>query len=114
MVASPLRLDRLPLVKSIDRKNAAPPAVGVAKHRQLRDGLALGVDRLASALRVLAPLGDEAPAQWIKRDAPRFVVTWETSSSWLGTPFQSGGKLWTRLSRASSPSTMPSRKGPLL
>ena len=39
MVASPLRLDRLPLVKSIDRKNAAPLAIGVAKQRQLGDGL---------------------------------------------------------------------------
>ena len=42
MVAWPLRLDRLPLEKSIDRKDAAPPAIGVAKQRQLGDGLALG------------------------------------------------------------------------
>jgi hypothetical protein len=38
---------------------AAPSAINIAEHGQLVHGLTFGVDRLASAFRVLAPVGNE-------------------------------------------------------
>src|SRR5204862_5990983 len=47
-----LALDRLPLEEAVDRHDAAAPAVGIAKARQVPHGLAFGVDGLAAARRV--------------------------------------------------------------
>jgi hypothetical protein len=48
---------------AINRHDAAALAVGFVKSRQLPYRLALGVDRLAPTCWVLAPVGDQAPAQ---------------------------------------------------
>ena len=69
-----LAFDRLPLVKSVDRQDAVPPAVGFAEHRQLVDGLALGVDGLAPALGVFAPIRNEPPAQRVEGDLSRLMI----------------------------------------
>jgi hypothetical protein len=49
-----LSFDCFPLEEAVDRHDAAAPMIGVAEGRQLVHGLALGVDRLASAFGVLA------------------------------------------------------------
>jgi hypothetical protein len=69
-----LSLDRLPLVEAVDRQNAAAPAIRVPKHRQPVHRLAFGVDRLAPAFRILTPIGNEAPAEWVQRDLAGLVV----------------------------------------
>jgi hypothetical protein len=51
------------------------PGISIAEHRQPVHGFAFGVDRLALALWVLAPVGDEAPTQLIERNLPGFVIT---------------------------------------
>ena len=68
-----LALDRLPFEEQVDGHDAAPPAVGVAEHRQPGDGLALGVDgrRLGFSL---GPVRDEAPAQQVERALSGVVV----------------------------------------
>jgi hypothetical protein len=48
-----LAFDGFPFEKAIDRQDAVAPPIGVAKHLQLGDGLAFGVDRLTTAFRVL-------------------------------------------------------------
>jgi hypothetical protein len=58
--------DRLPFEETIDWEYATPPTIGVPKRRQPVNGLAFGVDRLASALGVLTPVRDETPAQRIE------------------------------------------------
>jgi hypothetical protein len=61
-----LALDRLPLEEAVDRDDTAPPAIRVAEARQIADGLALSVDRLAPAFRVAAPIGNKTPAQGLE------------------------------------------------
>src|SRR5215471_924661 len=63
-----LPLDRLPLEKAVHRHDAAPLAVGVSERREPVNGLALGVDWLAASGWVLAPIRNQAPAQWIERE----------------------------------------------
>jgi LDH2 family malate/lactate/ureidoglycolate dehydrogenase len=54
-------LRRAPLEEAVHRQDAAPARVSVAKSRQAPDRLRLCVDRFATALRVFAPVGNEAP-----------------------------------------------------
>lgn len=69
-----LALDRLPFKEVVDGYDATAVAVGVAERRQRPHGLGLGVDRLASALRVLGPIRDQPPAQSIKRDLAGIMI----------------------------------------
>ena len=69
-----LPLDGLPLEEAVHRHDAAPLAVGVPEGRQVAHGLALGVDRLAAARRVLAPIWDQAPAQRVQRHLAGLVI----------------------------------------
>src|SRR4029077_1708115 len=62
-----LALDRLPFEEAIDRQDAPPLAISLPKRRECPDGLAFSVHRLPSALGILAPVWNEAPAQWIER-----------------------------------------------
>jgi hypothetical protein len=55
-----LRPLALPLEEAVHRHDAAALAVGIPKGRQVPDGLALGVDRLSTTLRVIAPMRDQA------------------------------------------------------
>jgi hypothetical protein len=52
----------------------SPEDGSLAKHGLGAHGLALGVDRLPSAFRVLGPIWNEAPAQKIERTLGRLVV----------------------------------------
>src|SRR5262245_52758736 len=63
----PLSLDGLPFEKPVHRKDATSFSIGVPKRRQPRDCLGLSIDRLASAGRVLAPIWNQPPPQWIER-----------------------------------------------
>jgi hypothetical protein len=58
-----LFFDGLPLEEIVDRQQAAPARVRVAEGGQPSDGLGLGVDRLMAPVGVLAPVGNQAPAQ---------------------------------------------------
>src|SRR5262245_41621242 len=64
-----LALDCLPFEEPVDRNNAAPPPVCLAKRRQLADSLAFGIDRFATAAWVVAPMRDQALPQAIKRNS---------------------------------------------
>src|SRR5262249_39516976 len=70
----PLTLDRLPFEKAIDRHDASASAVRIAEGRQVANGLALGVDWLSAASRVLAPIRDQAPAQRVERYLSGLVI----------------------------------------
>ena len=48
--------------------------MGIPKHRQPVHRLAFGVDRLASAFRIQAPVGNEAPPQRVKRDLAGLMI----------------------------------------
>src|SRR5262245_4991804 len=48
------------------RDNATTPTIGIPECWQDVHGLAFGIDRLAPARRVLAPIGNEAPAQRVE------------------------------------------------
>jgi len=63
----PLSLDGLPLEEPVHRKDASSLPICLPKCWQPRDCLSLGIDRLASAGRVLAPIGNQPPPQWIER-----------------------------------------------
>src|SRR6516165_7856475 len=63
----PLALDRFPLEEAVHRHDAAAPAVGIPKRRQVMHSLIFGVDRLSTTRWVLAPIRDQAPAQWVER-----------------------------------------------
>src|SRR6266516_2195718 len=69
-----LALNRLPLKETVHRHDAAPPDIGVPEHRQPGDRLRLGIDRLATALRVFAPVRDEPPFQEIQGPLTRLMV----------------------------------------
>src|SRR5262249_13631704 len=69
-----LSLNRLPLEKAVHRHDAAPLAVGVPERREPVNGLALGVDWLAASGWVLAPIRNQAPAQWIDREFAGRVI----------------------------------------
>src|SRR5215211_1977026 len=60
-------LSRHPFIEPVDRQDAAAQPVAVPEHRQACDGLALGVDRLSSALWIFAPVWNEAPFQEVER-----------------------------------------------
>ena len=60
--------------KAVDWDDTAPPPIGVAEARPGAHGLALGVDRLAPALRVLAPIGNETSAQPVEPDRARLMI----------------------------------------
>ena len=89
----PLRLAlcRHPLEKAVNRHDAAAPPIGISEGRQRAHCLALRIDRLATALRILTKMRDQAPAQRIERYLARLMVAPTTKSSWLGAPFQWGG-----------------------
>src|SRR6185312_13321113 len=53
-----LTFDGLPLEEPVDRHDAAPAPVGVTERPKRAHRLALGVDRLAPAIGVLAPVGN--------------------------------------------------------
>src|SRR5262249_28632376 len=69
-----LALDRLPFEEPVHRHDAAAPSVGVAKRGQIPHALALGVDRLSAALRITAPVRDQAPTQRIERYLAGLVI----------------------------------------
>jgi hypothetical protein len=54
--------------------DAAPLGIGHTEGRQARNAFGPGVDRLASATRVLAPMRDQPPPQQIERALAGFVV----------------------------------------
>jgi hypothetical protein len=87
------------LEEAINRHDAAALAVGFVKSRQLPYRLALGVDRLAPTCWVLAPVGDQAPAQRVQRDLPGLMIAADDQQ------LLAGGRV-TRLSRTFMPSTM--------
>jgi hypothetical protein len=70
----PLSLDRIPLEKAIHRDDTTAHAVGVAERRQITHGLALGIDGLAPAGRVLASVGNKSPTQRIEGDLAGLVI----------------------------------------
>src|SRR5436305_10196199 len=51
---------------AIDRHDAPPPSVCVPERGKRSNPLGLGVDRLASALRIAAPVRDQSPFQEIQ------------------------------------------------
>jgi hypothetical protein len=61
-----LAFDRFPFKEVVDRYDAAAPAIGFRKRRQSFYRLALGIDRLSPAVRVLAPVRNKPPAQWVE------------------------------------------------
>jgi hypothetical protein len=61
------RLDRFPLVEAVHRQDASAQAVRIPECRQRAHRLTLGVNGLAPTAQVLAPVGNEAPSQRIKR-----------------------------------------------
>ncbi len=109
---SPLPLDCLRPEEAIDRDDTAASRVGIPEHRQLRDGLCLGIDGLAAALRIFAPVRDQAPFQKIERPLVGLMVCRMTRSSWLGAALNRRGTFVSWLSRTSRPSTIARRSGP--
>ena len=69
-----LAFDRLPLEKAVNRHDAAAPPIGISEGRQRAHCLALCIDRLATALRILTKMRDQAPAQRIERYLARLMV----------------------------------------
>jgi AcrR family transcriptional regulator len=69
-----LSFDCVPLIEAVDRENAAASAIGIAEHRQLVHRLTFGVDRFASAFRVLTPVGNETPTQRIERHLASLMI----------------------------------------
>src|SRR5262245_32916955 len=69
-----LALDRLPFEEPVHRHDAAAYSVGIAKRGQIPHALALGVDRLPAALRITAPIRDQAPPQRIERYFAGLVI----------------------------------------
>src|SRR5262249_35740200 len=70
----PLTLDRPTLEEAIYWYNAAALTVRIAECRQVPHGLVLGVDRLSTTHWVLAPIRDQAPAQWVERYLAGLVI----------------------------------------
>src|SRR5262249_35032092 len=62
-----LALDRLPFEEPVHRHDAATHSIGIAERGQIPHALALGVDRLAAALRITAPIRNQTPPQRIER-----------------------------------------------
>jgi hypothetical protein len=62
-----LALDRLPFEEPVDRHDAAALGIGIPERGQIPHRLALGVDWLAAALRIFAPIRDKAPTQRVER-----------------------------------------------
>src|SRR6476620_6810774 len=58
--------DGHPLVETVHGTDAATRSISVAKVRERVHRLALGVDGLATTLRVVAPVRDQTPAQRIE------------------------------------------------
>src|SRR4029077_11250406 len=54
--------------------DAAALTIRIAKRRQVTHGLALGIDGLAAALRVIAPVRNETPAQRVERDLSSLMI----------------------------------------
>lgn len=50
------------------------PTVGISERRQVAHSLIFGVDRLATTRRVLAPIRNEAPAQWVEGHLPGLMI----------------------------------------
>src|SRR6266404_3883331 len=67
-------LDRLPFEEPVHRHDAAALTVGLPEGGQLPHALALGVDRLAAALRIIAPIRDQAPTQRVERYLAGLVI----------------------------------------
>jgi hypothetical protein len=63
-------LDRHPFEEAIDRKDASATRVGFAEQWQARDCLCCSVHRFAAALRVLAPLQDQAQRNGSNETSP--------------------------------------------
>jgi hypothetical protein len=69
-----LTFDRLPLKETVHRHNAAALAVRLAEGGQIPHGLILRVDRLSAAVRIIAPIRNQTPAERIERDFAGFVI----------------------------------------
>ena len=61
-----LAFDRLPLEEPIHGHDAPAQAVCIPEGRQSGDGPALGIDRFAASARVLTPVWNEPPTQWVQ------------------------------------------------
>ena len=70
----PRALNCAPLEEAIDRHDAASLSISVPEHGEPRDALGLGVDGPLAALRVLAPVRDQAPLDQIERALARLMV----------------------------------------
>jgi hypothetical protein len=60
--------------EAVHRHDAAAPSVGIPKRRQVAHSLIFGVDRLSTTRRVLAPIRDQAPVQWVERYLSALVI----------------------------------------
>jgi len=69
-----LAFDCLPLEESIHGHDAPAQAVCIPEGRQSGDGLALGVDGLSASGRVLTPVWNEPPTQWVERHLAGLVI----------------------------------------
>jgi hypothetical protein len=58
-----------------------------ADGRERAHRLALGIDRLAPALGVLAPVGNWVPMQRVEGKLPGVTVVPDNQDSWWGAPF---------------------------
>jgi hypothetical protein len=63
-----------PLEESVDWKDATSLAVRLPKHRQPRDCLGLGIGRLTSARRILAPVRNQSLAQRVERHLAGLMI----------------------------------------
>ena len=70
----PLALDGLPLEESVHWKDATSLPIRITKCRQLRDCLGLGIDRFASAGRIVAPIWNQPPSQWVERHLAGLMI----------------------------------------
>ena len=87
-----LAFNRLPLEELVNRQDAPALTISLSERRERPDGLAFGIDRLAPTFRVLAPIWDETPADWIERDFADLVVAPDHQQApGLGAAFHRGG-----------------------
>ncbi len=90
-------------------------AVGIAEHRLCVHGLTFGVDRLAFAFWVLAPVGSETPAQGIERDLASLMIALDHQEVLAGSSIPSWRVVGdAAVARTSMPSTIARRIGALL
>jgi hypothetical protein len=70
-----LAFDGFPLEEAIDREDAAPSPICLSECWQSANGLAFGVNRLATTSRILTPARNEAPPERVERELAGLVIT---------------------------------------